>query len=216
MGIAPSCAVRVAQALLCCIVVVGVGSAHDAGADVIGRFGDVEVNWTTGHARVAYIAPADRRAPSAAVASGPARRRATEAAKAILAAQVTNVRGLGPSDIAALGENMRLSESHAWPDGSWRVVWHVALRRNDPARSGAKRKHAYVDLRGTSLQPTADVTLVAGGRTVSPRHIAWLRAADKPVGAKAHLTQHNTDGASLRLVVREPLEDGIALQLVVE
>lgn len=158
-----------------------------------------DIDWAKGLVTAPGIGLADRQAPNPAVARGPARRRAEDAARAALAAALPAVPLAGGATLAdRLGDKAikaRIDAAVAGAigitaepetDGSWRVTMAVPVESIRQALTGARALAAPGDagpavviVDGVSASPAVGMTI--GGLAAAT---VWMPAKELPAWTK--------------------------------
>ena len=206
---------RMVHAARLLAVALTVGAALDATPAAAGD--RIQVDWASGLVTASGIGLADRQAPNPAVARGPSRRRAEDAAKQALAAQLP---ALALAAGGTLGDKLsdaaikaRLDQAVASAitltadpetDGSWRVSLAVPLEAVRQAVAGPRslapagdEGAAVVVVEGVTSKPVLDYAI--NGHSAP---VVWVKAA--PTWAKAAPHAKATSVTAAGLAVDAP------------
>ena len=163
--------------------------------------GHADIDWSKGLVTAPGVGLADRQAPNPAVARGPARRRAEDAARAALAAQLPAVPLAGGGTLkdklgdAAIKARVDAAVAAAFviaadpeTDGSWKVTMGLGLDAIRQAIAGGARPVASSDdappaaiLEGAAVTPAVGYTVggVAAATVFVTEVPAWAKGAPK-------------------------------------
>lgn len=157
-----------------------------------------DVDWAKGLVTAPGIGLADRQAPNPAVARGPARRKAEEAARAALAAQLPALPLAGGGTLkdklgdpavkarvdAAVASAFSISADPE-TDGSWKVTMAVGLDAIRQAVTGGPRALAGADAAPPAVIVEGAAVVPALGYTIGGVPAATVFVPDIPAWAKA-------------------------------
>jgi hypothetical protein len=192
-------------------VMLALGQAAAAHADIIATIDAVTVNWTSGQLSAIGHGVADRHAPGPATARAAARERARQDALDQLLRALPRLPWVRPEALATLAERrdwlaarMIVNEAQLAPDGSWRVRLILPIEAVRMAVEGPRRwsgddaaaDDVIIDARRLELSPFGGVTARIDGREVKGP-VIWL-----------YSVPHSSSKKSVRLISASKWEAG--------